>query len=167
MNTLTFILRLIHILFGVLWAGTVFFTTLFLLPRLRRLEQNVQNNVVNSLMPVITPVMMLSCLLVLGTGIILALTVWGSLNTLFTTKSGLALVVGFLATLAAAIVGFGILAPTGMRLSKLNKILEGRDPSPDQTQQLNNLNARIETFDRLNFAFMLIAVVAMAFLRYL
>lgn len=167
MDSLTFLLRLVHILFGVLWAGTVFFTTLFLLPRLRRLGPSIQNSVLNSLMPIVTPVMMLSCLLVIGTGIALTLLVWGSLGMLFTTASGWVLFVGFIATIAAAIVGFGVLAPAGMQLSKLNKTLEGRDPNPDEASNLKRLNARIEVFDRLNFIFMLIAVGAMGFLRYL
>jgi len=111
--------------------------------------------------------MMLSCLLVIGTGIALTLLVWGSLGMLFTTASGWVLFVGFIATIAAAIVGFGVLAPAGMQLSKLNKTLEGRDPNPDEASNLKRLNARIEVFDRLNFIFMLIAVGAMGFLRYL
>lgn len=167
MDTLTFVLRLSHILFGILWAGTVFFTTIFLLPRLRRLGPNIRNAVLNSLMPVVTPIMMLSCLVVIGTGVSLTLMVWSSLDTLLTTTSGWVLLVGFLATLAAAVLGFGVLAPTGMRLSQLNKTIEGRDPHPDETTELNRLNARIETFDRMNFIFMLIAVSTMGFLRYL
>ena len=148
-------------------AGTVFFTALFLEPRLKRLGPGIQNPVMNSLMPVVTPAMIVSSLIVIGTGVALALMVWGSLDTLFTTTSGWILLIGFLATLASAGVGFGVLAPTGMRLGKLNKSLEGREPSPEETSQLIKLNARIQTMSRTSFAFMVIAVGAMGFLRYL
>jgi hypothetical protein len=121
----------------------------------------------NELMPILTPVMMLSCIIVLGTGIALMLMVWSSLDTLFTTTSGWILFVGFLSTFSAAVVGFGFLAPTGMRLGKLNSSLQGRDPSPEEKRQLSRLNARIDIFDRMNFTLMVIAVGAMALLRYI
>lgn len=167
MDTLTIVLRLTHILFGILWAGTVFFSVLFLEPRLKRLGASIQNPVMNSLMAIVTPVMMLSSLIVIGTGIALSLMIWVSLDTLFTTSSGWILVIGFFATLAAAVVGFGFLAPTGMRLGRLNKSLENRDASPEEASQLNMLNARIQTLSRTSFIFMLIAVGAMGFLRYM
>lgn len=167
MDTLTMLLRLFHIVFGILWAGTVFFSVLFLEPRLKRLGPNIQNSVMNSLMAIVTPAMMLSSLIVIGTGIALSLMVWTSLDTLFTSSSGWLLVVGFLSTLAAAIVGFGFLAPTGIRLGRLNKSLEGRGPNPVETNQINQLNSRIQILSRLSFIFMVISVGTMAFLRYI
>jgi hypothetical protein len=54
-----------------------------------------------------------------------------------------------------------------MRLGRLNKSLESRDPNSDEASQLSKLNARIQTLSRTSFVFMVIAVGAMGFLRYL
>jgi uncharacterized membrane protein len=162
---MTVILRTLHILFGIFWAGTTFFTTLILEPRLRRLGSGIQNPVMNALMPIITPLMMLSSLIVLGTGVVLTFSLWSSMESLFTTTPGIILTAGFVLTVAAMTVGFGFLAPTGMRMGKLAKTLEGRAPSQEETAQLSMLSHRIEFFSRINFVLILLSVLAMALLR--
>lgn len=167
MDDLTIVLRVLHIAFGTFWAGTVFFSALILEPSLRRMGPNFQNPVMNTLMPVITPLMMLSSLIVLGTGIAMTFMLWSSLDTFLSSTSDWILFIGFLLTIGAAVVGFGFLAPTGMKLSKLTKSFEGQNPDSDKASQLTRLTSRIETLSRLNFILILLAVCAMGFLRYL
>jgi hypothetical protein len=166
MDTLTVVLRLLHLLFGTFWAGTTFFTVLILEPRLGRMGPKFQSPVMNALMPVITPLMILSSFVVLGTGVALTFMVWTTFDTLFTTSMGWILFAGFVFTIGAIAVGLGFLTPTGIRLGKLSRSLEGRLPSPDETAQLTRLSARIETMSRLNFIFLLLAVSTMALFRY-
>jgi uncharacterized membrane protein len=167
MDNLTIILRVLHIVFGTFWAGTTFFSVLILEPRLGRMGPAFQNPVMNALMPIITPLMMLSSFIVLGTGVALTLMVWTTLDALFTTTTGWILFAGFVFTVGAIIVGLGFLTPSGIRLGRLSKSLEGRTPTADETQQLTRLSTRIETFSRLNFVFILLSVCAMAFFRYI
>ncbi|MBI2847391.1 MAG: hypothetical protein HYX82_05885 [Chloroflexi bacterium] len=168
MDSLQVSLRILHIVFGTLWAGTTFFNVLFLEPQLRRLGPNISNPVYGALMPVITPAMMLSSVVVLGSGVAMTLVMrWGILDELLTTSWGWAVLIGFIATIGAMVVGFGILAPTGARVARLSKGIQGRAPNPDEARQLGSLGARIETLSRTNFVLILIAVGAMAAARYL
>ncbi|MDP2731273.1 MAG: hypothetical protein Q8O55_12470 [Dehalococcoidales bacterium] len=66
-------------------------------------------------MPIMTPVMAASLIILAGTGIAMALMLNpGSLGTL--------------ATIAVAIVGFGMLTPTGIRMDKLGRSIQGVHP---------------------------------------
>ncbi|MBI2862737.1 MAG: hypothetical protein HYX89_07945 [Chloroflexi bacterium] len=168
MDGLMVSLRVLHVVFGTFWAGTTFFSTLILEPRLRRLGPGIRDPVMGALMPVITPAMMLSSVVVLGTGVALTLIMrWATLSDFLATRWGWAVLVGLLATVAAMVVGFGLLAPTGLKIEKLSKGIVGRAPNPDETLQLQSLAARIETLSRVNFVSILIAVGAMAAARYL
>src|SRR3990170_860845 len=105
-------LRMLHIIFGIFIGGAYLFIVPILEPRLRRLGPAIQGPVINALMPVLTPVMMVSFVMV---------------------------------------IGFGILAPTGIRLNKLGSSLEGRAPSPEEGQRIQQLSEKIERLSRINF----------------
>jgi putative copper export protein len=168
MDTLMLTLRLLHVFFGTFWAGTVIFSTLYLEPQLKRLGPGIQNPLMKALMPAITPAMMVSSVTVLLTGIAMTLLLRGSaLNLLLSTAWGWAMLVGFVATLAAIVIGFGVMAPSGMQIEKLAKSFEGRAPTPDEARTLAGLNARIESLSRVDFVLILLAVGAMAAARYL
>ncbi len=168
MTSLILVLRILHIVFGVFWAGTIIFSTLILEPRLKRLGPGIQNPVMKALMPVMTPWMMLSSVIVLLTGVAMTLIMrWGTLNLLLATAWGWAMLVGFVTTLAAMVIDFGVMAPTGMQIEKLAKSFEGRAPTPDEARRLAGLNARIETLSRMDFVLILLTVGSMAAARYL
>lgn len=168
MNTLIVTLRILHIVFGTFWAGTIIFSTLILEPALKRLGPGIQNPVMKTLMPALTPAMMLSSLVVLGSGVAMTLIMrWGALDLLLASAWGWAMLAGFAATLAAIVIGFGVMAPSGMQIEKLAKSFEGRAPTPDEAHKLQGLNARIETLSRVDFVLILFAVGAMAAARYL
>ena len=81
----------------------------------------------------------------------------------------IAIIIGLIATVAATIVGFGMIAPTGMRMDKIGRNIEGegRAPNPEESQLLSRLSARAETLTRVMFALILVALAAMLFARYL
>ena len=86
MDLLQVSLRILHIVFGILLVGNVFFLTLFLEPRLKRLGPAIQNPVMGVLMPVIAPVQMISFTIIVVTGVALTLDLrWGRLDTFFST----------------------------------------------------------------------------------
>ncbi len=161
-------LRMLHIIFGIFIGGTYLFLVPILEPRLRRLGSAIQGPVIKALMPVLTPVMMVSFIIVFGTGVTMTLMQkQGSLGSLLTTAWGLDILVGFIATITAMVIGFGIIAPTGIRLNRLGSSIEGRAPSPEEGQKLQQLSGKIEKLSRINFIVIMIALATMVISRYL
>lgn len=166
MQTWILALRIVHVVLGTFWAGTVIFSSLILFPRLRRLGPGIENPVMRSLMAVASPVMAVSSVLVLATGLGLV-HLMGAFGSLLTTTWGQAISVGFAATALAIVVGASVLAPAGMRIEKILAGLGGRDPGPEKALALRLLADRVTIFDRINCALVLIATVAMAVARFL
>lgn len=167
MDPLMVSLRILHIVSGVFWVGLVFFNVLVLTPRLRALGPTIQSPVMGALVPAMVPFLIVSAVITIGSGVAMTLIMrWGALNTLLVTGWGWAILLGFVTTLAATIIGFGIIIPTGYRLVALAGSIEGRPPSPEEAQQLGRLGARIGTLMLTNFVLFLIAVGTMAAARY-
>ena len=161
-------LRLIHVIAGIFVGGTYLFLVPILEPRLKRLGPALQGPVMSALMPILTPIMGASFVVLFGTGTAMTLMVrQGNLSQLVTTAWGWDILLGIIATIAIFIVGFGILTPTGIRMEKLGRSIEGRAPSPEEGQRLHQLSVRIEKLSRINFVFVLIALATMVIARYL
>ena len=167
MDALIVVMRILHIVFGVFWVGTVFFMVFILTPRLRALGPTIQSPVMRVLMPVMIPYMMVSAIITVLSGVVLTLVLrWGALGTLFTTGWGWSMIVGFVTSLVAAFIGFGIVIPLGRRQAALASSIEGRPPGPEEAQQLGQLGARIGSLTLTNFVLLIIATVTMAIARY-
>ena len=137
------------------------------MPRLKRLGPPIQGPVMQSLMPVLTPVMATSSFVIVGTGIAMTLILrQGTLGMLFTTGWGWAMIIGLVLTLAAIVVAFGFIVPAGLRADRLGRSIEGRAPKPDEAQQLGRLSAKIETLSRANLVIIVIILLAMILARY-
>ncbi len=161
-------LRLIHVIAGIFVGGTYLFLVPILEPRLKRLGPAIQSSVMRALMPVLTPVMGLSFIVLFGTGTAMTLLIrQGNLSQLVTTAWGWDILIGIIATIIICIVGFGIITPTGIRMEKLGRSIEGRAPSPEEEQRLHQLSVRIEKLSRINFIFVVIALATMVIARYL
>ncbi len=161
-------LRLIHIIAGIFVGGTYLFLVPILEPRLKRLGPAIQGPVMRAIVPVLTPLMALSFILLFGTGIAMTfLTRQGNLSQLVTTAWGWDILIGIIATIVVSIIGFGIIMPTGIRMEKLGQSIEGRAPTPEEGQRLHQLSTRIEKLSRINFIFIVIALVTMVISRYL
>ena len=167
MATAIVILRIIHVVFGIYIAGSYLFMVPILEPRLKRLGPAIQSPVMRALMPILTPVNAISLIIIILTGVALTLIMrWGALNTLFVTAWGWAMIIGLAATVAVVVVGFGFLMPTGLRMERLGRSIEGRAPNPEEGQQLQQLSARVETLSRFSLTFVVIALVTMVLSRY-
>ena len=161
------LLRILHIVFGVFWVGASVFVLFFLEPRLRTLGSAIESRVMRALVTYVSPAFGLSGIIILGTGVAMALRLrGGSLDTYLTTGWGFAMLVGFVATVAALVVGFGLSFPHGLRLMRLERSMEGRDPSADEARQLEEIFARIRMVERINIVLILIALVAMPIARF-
>ncbi len=167
MDPLMISMRILHIVFSLFWVGTTFYLVLILTPRLRALGPSVQGPVMGALVPAQIPFMIVSATVTLVTGIVITLIMRGAaLDTLFVTGWGWSMIVGFVTSAAAAVIGFGIIIPTGRRQSELAASIQGRPPTPEEGQQLGQLGARIGTLMVTNFILLLIATITMAIARF-
>ncbi len=165
--TTLMILRIVHVVCGIYIAGSYLFLVPILEPRLKRLGPAIQSPVMRALMPILTPVNAISFIIIIGTGMAMTLIMRsGALNTLFVTAWGWAIIIGLATTVAAGVVGFGFLMPTGLRMDKLGRSIEGRAPNPDEGKQLHQLSARVETLSRVNLVLIVIALATMVAARY-
>ena len=68
MNYEMVILRLLHIVFGVFWAGSAIFFAFILQPRLRALGPDIQTRVMGALIPVMGPALITSAVVTIAAG---------------------------------------------------------------------------------------------------
>lgn len=161
------VLRLLHIVFGVFWVGSVLYQTLILEPRLKTLGPQVQQSVMGALAPLIAPAMIVSSTTVFATGSLMTLTLRaGRLDSLLTSGWGMAIFTGFVATVASLVIGLGGLTPTGIRISRLGAQLAGQQPSLEQIATLARLGHRMEILGRADLVLVVIALVSMPLARF-
>jgi uncharacterized membrane protein len=160
-------LRLFHIVFGVIWAGSAVFIAGILEPRLRKLGPTVMQPVMGALMPILTPVMLLSATITIAFGIILSLRLrWGNLDTFFDTGWGVAILIGFIVSILA--FGTGLTTSiTGKRLMRLGASIQGRPPTPEEGALLGKLSARLTLLSRSTAVLTVIATGSMASARFI
>ncbi len=159
--------RILHIVLGIFWAGTVIFATFILFPQLKKLGPAIEHPVMKAIMRVTSPTMMVCSVLVLGTGIAMVLRAQLPVSTFFSTGWGIIMFIAFIAIVIVLIVGFGILAPSGARMEKLGRSFEGRQPTAEETKEMGRLTRRIGTADRFNFVLIVIVAIAMPISRFI
>jgi uncharacterized membrane protein len=161
------IVRLLHVLFGVFWVGSVLFTVLILKPRLAKLGPNFEKPVMGGIMPRVVPAMFASAIIVFTTGSILTFNMRaGDVGSLLSTGWGLMISIGIVATVGAMIVGLGGLTPTGIRMGRISDELNGQPPTPTQAATLARLGRRMDLLERADFALVLIALMTMPLARF-
>jgi hypothetical protein len=167
MDTTILTLRILHIGFGTFWVGTDAFLTFLLLPRLRALGPNIERPVFAAIMRFLPPVMMLSSIVTFISGVALAGIMRGwNVNWVFASNWGIAIFTGFVGTVIALFVGFGLLPPVTIRADKLARSFEGRARTPDEARELDQLNARGKTLADINTWLLILVVIAMAVARF-
>ena len=155
MNIEMVVLRLLHIVFGVFWAGSALFLALVLEPRLRALGPAVQR-----------PAMGVSGLITIAAGLTLYFRLErGGFDNFLADGWGWAIFIGFLASIAAYATGItaGVLSS---RMANLGRAIEGRPPTPEEGGQIQRLSSRLVLSSRMAAGLLLIAVGAMASARF-
>jgi hypothetical protein len=167
MDPLMLVLRLFHIVFATFWVGSDVFTTFFLIPRLRALGPDVERPVTGALIKILPPALMVSSIITLATGIVMAGIMWGwTLSGVLASGWATAMLVGFILTIVAMVVGFGLIPPVTMRMERINRNIKGRAPTPEEARQLAQLTSRVTTLARSNSVLLVIVVAAMAIARF-
>ena len=167
---ITVVLRLVHVVSGVLWAGAVFLMVGFIFPSVRAagpgggaFMQQIQRRRLPVYMNTTAGLTMLSGLILYGRAIAMTDGAWAR------TTSAMVFGVGGLATILAAIIGGTLVSRSGVRLGKLSETIQasGRGPAPEQVAEMSALQAKMGKGMRVVASLLGIAVVAMATARYL
>lgn len=167
---ITVVLRLIHILAGVSWAGAVFLMVGFIYPSMRdagpqggALMQQFQRRRLPVFMNTMAGLTMLSGFILYGRAVAMTDGAWAR------TTSAMVFGLGGVATILAAIIGGVFVSRSAVQMGKLGASVQaaGGRPSPEQAAELGRLQARMGAAMRAVAALLVIAVIAMATARYL
>ncbi len=169
-RTLTLLLRLIHILAGVFWAGSAFMVAGFLVPTVRETGAEggrfMAHLVARRRLPVFLGIAML--LTVLSGLTLYARTAAATHGTWSRTGPGIAYAVGGLSAILGAIVGMSISGASARRMAAIGQqVAEAGRPSPEQQAEIGRLQGRMAVGARIAAGLLAVAVAAMATARYL
>ncbi|MGH7519023.1 MAG: hypothetical protein ACREOC_16420 [Gemmatimonadales bacterium] len=165
------LLRLVHIVLGVLWVGMMVFTVVFLTPAVQdagpdggKVMTALQRRGVMTVMPI----------LALGTLLSGIWLYWrasaGFHPSYVASRVGLAFGLGGLASLIAYGLGMTVMRPAMLRATTLAQALGSAKTEPEreaQTVEIQRLRARGAAVARLVALLLILAVAAMAVARYL
>ena len=151
------VMRVLHILAGVIWAGSAIFLAVVLDPRLRALGPDIQRKVTAALAPPLRIVLDGGAAVTILVGILLVYRM-DRLDNLFDTNWGLAITAG----LVASILGLA----SGIAAMSTTKKLIGSGQGADEQADVDSLSARATLLARTTAALVVIAVVTMAAARF-
>ena len=171
MNDVTLlILRVLHILLGVFWAGTLIFNAFYLQPAMRdagpdaaKVSAGLMRRRFLDVMPVVAAITILSGLWMYW------LVSAGFQPAYMGSPTGMALGLGGVAAIGAFAVGVSVMRPSVLRAAALAQEAAQADP-PERDAQLaeaQKLRARAGAAGRVVAGLLIVAVITMALARYL
>jgi hypothetical protein len=171
MSLLVVTLRLLHIVLGAFWAGTLIFFAVFLIPSVREVGPDgakvmaaLQRRRFLEVMPAVAVLTILS-------GIWLYWRISGGFTSVWVTSpSGLALGIGGVLAIVAFLVGVGIMRQASLRAAALAKQVATSPEGPERSAQLaivQQLRSRSVTAGRVVAALLALVTALMAVARYL
>jgi hypothetical protein len=165
------VLRVIHIICGVFWAGTAMVVAWFLLPAQRAVGQPggmfmQQVMFRQRLRMFVTGAMILTILSGLTMYARLAMITDGAWAS---SRTGIVLGIGAVAAVIAGGIGGGVIGRLGKKMMELGEKIQasGAPPTEAQKAELGALQARVQTGFRIVAILLLITIVTMASARYL
>jgi uncharacterized membrane protein len=176
-QTTMMLLRLIHILAGLFWAGAVVVFAAFLVPATRACGP-AGGKVMQQLMQHrrLALSFMVSAILTILSGIVMyALMGAGSFGAWMRSPMGATLGIGGVAALIAAGIGAGVLAPASLKLQAIgaraqeassNDAASDRRPSAEIMTEILRIQQRIGRAAATAAALLVVAASAMAVARY-
>lgn len=168
-QTVTILLRLVHILGGIFWVGTMMLLAGFLLPTARKIGRDGGRFMQQ---------LMLQGRLQLYLGITMVLTVLSGI-TLYArmaaathgawaaSRPGIAYGIGAVAAILAAAIGGAIGSSAGRRMAAVGQAIGATGPTADQQSELARLQSRMALGARIAASLLIVAAGAMAIGRYL
>ena len=169
MTLLVLVLRALHVVGGVLWAGSAIFYFLFVEPSVKGAGPagpKVMQNLLARRYPLFMNVV--SGLTVVA-GLWLFWIVSGGLNMGWITSGpGVGFALGSVVALVVYAIGFFMLRPRADRMGHLGAAIgqAGGQPTPDQAAEMHRLNEEMASIGRIDAILLTISLLAMATARY-
>ena len=166
---LMIVLRLLHVLGGILWVGWMIVAAWFLYPAMRETGDGarmIERMMIHRRLAVWVSAAS-------GLAILTGLWMYGRVamatdGAWMTTRPGLAYGIGGVLALAASIAAGAVLVPTGRRLVAVGaRVREHGAPSPADLAEAGRLQARLLGASRLVAVLLVLTAALMAVARYL
>jgi putative copper export protein len=164
------ILRIVHILAGAFWVGAVLVTFYFLQPTARDVGPAAGPFMAHLAgKKRLLDVVLAAAALTILAGLLMYWRVTGGLDPdVIGTAYGISLTVGGLCAIAAVSLGASIVRPSTMQaLGIAQEAAAAGGPTPEQSAQIQALQARARATLRWIVPLLIVAVVTMASARYL
>ncbi len=165
-----FLLRLLHIVVGAFWVGTVVFVALFLVPSLRAAGPGAAPVMAHLVQVRRLPIVLLtSAWITLLSGAALA---WHDAGPLgfrwFSAGPGRVFGLGAVLAFVATLIGMAVNVPAARSIAMITSRSQsaGRPPSPEEQVELERLRARMGKAGNVAAVLLVLALMAMAVARY-
>jgi hypothetical protein len=165
-----FLFRLIHVVIGVMWAGSVIFIAMFLFPAIRSTGPNG-----GAVMTYLTQVKRMPAYLMGG----VILTILSGLALFWNDSAGFSsqwmhsgpgrtFAFGGVMGILVAIIGGAVNAPTAKRMGEIGAEIKaaGGPPKAEQMAEMDGLLRRMTLAMRISSVLLFLAIIAMAVARY-
>lgn len=165
---LLIILRVVHIVAGVLWAGAAILYVTHVKPTVQLIGPAgpvfMQAYVGRRKYPLF---MQVSSILTVAAGVTLYWFTSGGLAwSWIVSGPGLGLTIGSVAGLLSFLMGGLLIGPRAARLGRLGAALAGGPPSASQAAEMGRLERELARLEQVEFVLLVIALVTMATARY-
>ena len=170
MDPLIVVLRLVHIVFGIAWAGTIFFFVTMLEPSVRaagpeggKVMFQLFNRHYLEILPVVAGLTILA-------GVLLLWRVSAGFSSQWMgSRTGITFSTGALSAIVAFLVGMIGMRPLANRMLEIMRTLPTVTDDATRTaltNEMGGLRTRTRTYARAVAVFLLIAAMAMSVARY-
>jgi hypothetical protein len=167
------VFRIVHIVAGVAWAGSVFLFVVYVQPSAATIAPAGAPLMAELLgrRRMVDGIITTAVISVTG-GLFLYWRDWhdhGSFGDWIGSSFGATLTVGAVASLAALAIGVSVTRPNVRKLTALMRQVaeSGGPPAPEVAAEMAEIQGRLRTFARVSLALLALAVLSMAVARYL
>ncbi len=167
------VFRIVHILAGVLWVGSIFLFVVYLQPSAAAIAPAGAPFMAQLLgkRRLVDGIITVAAISVTG-GLFLYWHDWhlfDSFGDWIGSRFGIALTVGAVSALVALAFGIFVTRPNVMRLLALGRQVaeSGGPPSPEVAAEMGAIQGRLKVFARASLALLVLSVLAMSTARYL
>ena len=166
MNSEVSILRLLHILPGVLWAGGAVLSTFVIMPIVMRQAPPVRKAVLEPLSKAFSMYLLAMGAVTIIFGMILVSRTPGrGYGELFTTGWGWSIGLGMIAAIVAWVIGL-MVGRAGRKMGALGRTVGDGPPTPELAAEIMATAARLKLLSRTATVLVVFAVCAMAVARW-
>lgn len=162
------LLRLVHVVIGIFWVGSVVFISAFLIPSIRSAGPGGGAVMTHLQQRKLSIVLMLAGILTVASGFVLYMQASAGSTAWFGSGPGRTFGLGAVFGIITLVIGMTVNAPTGVKLGRLGAAVQaaGGTPSAEQAAEMQRLQVRMGKASLAGAVLLTCAAAAMAVARY-